>query len=217
VLLGEDAGGEGVGVVGGEHGDGALQQDHAVVQVLIDKMDGASGQLDAVIEGLGLRVEAGKGGQERGVDVEDAVGKGGDELRREEAHVAGQADEVDAVGAEAGEDIAIVVGAGAAFGDEESGGQAEIAGGGEAGSVGDIGDDEGDLNAGEAAFADVAPDGEEVGAAAGEEDAEAELFDLGRGVHLVSGMRAIAVTSMMGRAAIPCLNSKSCWALEGQG
>ena len=174
VLFGENAGGEGVGVVGFEYGDGTLQNDCAVVQVLIDKMDGATGYFYAVFEGLSLCFEAGKGGKQRGVDVEDAVGEGGDEGGREEAHVAGEDDEVDVVLAEGGEHVGVVVGAGAAFGGAELGGQAQGLGGGEAGGAGDVGEDEGDFYVGEPAFADGLMNGEEVGAAAGEEDAETE-------------------------------------------
>ena len=36
VFFGEDAGSEGVGVVGVEDGDGALEDDYAVVEVLVD-------------------------------------------------------------------------------------------------------------------------------------------------------------------------------------
>ena len=70
VLLGENALCEGVGVVGVERGNRALEDDDAVVEMLIDKVDGAAGELDAVVEGLGLRIEAGKGGQQRGMNIE---------------------------------------------------------------------------------------------------------------------------------------------------
>ena len=66
-------------------------------------------------------------------------------------------------------------GAMTAIGDIDGGGQAEVAGGGNAGGFGDVGEDDGDFDAGEAAGADGFGDGEEVGAAAGEEDAEAEM------------------------------------------
>jgi hypothetical protein len=78
------------------------------------------------------------------------------------------------VGLQAGEDIGVVRSAGAAFGDEDGGGQAEFGGGGEAGGGSDVGDDDGDLDAGEGSQADGLGDGEEVGASAGEEDSEPE-------------------------------------------
>jgi hypothetical protein len=61
MLLDQDARGEGVGVVSFEDRDGALQDNDAMVQVLIDEMNGATGYLNAVFEGLALRFEAGKG------------------------------------------------------------------------------------------------------------------------------------------------------------
>ena len=53
------------------------------------------------------------------MDVENAIGEGGDELRREQPHVAGQADQIDMVLAQAGEHIGVVLGAGAALGDKD--------------------------------------------------------------------------------------------------
>ena len=173
MLFDQDAVGQRVRVVGLFYRDGPLQNDGAVVQVLIDKMDGATSHFDAVVEGLLLGVEAGEGGQERWVDVEDAIWEGGDEGGREQSHVAGEADEVDGMLAEACDQVGVVGFARAAFGDESGGGKAEVAGCGEAGSIGDVGDDDGYFDAGEAAGADGVRDGEEVGTAAGEEDAEA--------------------------------------------
>ena len=74
---------------------------------------------------------------------------------------------------QAGDEAGVVGFARTAAGDDCGGGKAKVAGGGEAGSIGDVGDDDGDFNAGETAGADGFRDGEEVGAAAGEEDAEA--------------------------------------------
>ncbi len=64
VLFDEDADGEGAGVVRLQNRDGALEDDGSVVQVLIDEMDRAAGDLYAVVEGLLLRVEAGECGQQ---------------------------------------------------------------------------------------------------------------------------------------------------------
>lgn len=174
VLLSEDAVAKGLGGVGVEDGDGALDDNGAVIELFVDEVDGAAGDFDAVGEGLLLGFEAGEGGQQGGMDIENAAREGGDKAGREQAHVAGEADEIGVVGLKAGDHVGIVLGAGAAFGDEDGGGKAELAGGGEAGSFSDVGDDDGDFNAGQAAGADGFRDGEEVGAAAGEEDAEAE-------------------------------------------
>jgi len=119
VFFDENAVGEGVGVVGVEDGDSALEDDGTVVEVFVDEVDGASGDFDSVIEGLPLGSEAGECGEQRGVNVDDAVGEGGDEAGREQAHVAGEADEVDIVGAECGDHVGVVRGAGPALGDEQ--------------------------------------------------------------------------------------------------
>jgi len=71
----------------------------------------------------------------------------------------------------AGDEVLIVIGAGTAFGDVEGGGKTEVFCSREAGGIGDVGNYDGDFDVGEFAFADAAGDGEEVGAAAREEDA----------------------------------------------
>jgi hypothetical protein len=66
-------------VVAVEDGDGGLDDDGAGVEAFVDEMDGAAGEFYAVLQGLELGLEAGEGGQQRGVDVEDAVGEALDE------------------------------------------------------------------------------------------------------------------------------------------
>src|SRR5258707_1439646 len=116
MFLFQDALGKGVVVVGIEDGDDGLQDDGAGFEILGDEVDGSSGELDAVIEGLLLRFEAGEGRQERRVNIEDALGKGGYEEGGEKAHVAGEADEINFVFVEYGGDLAVVGLAFLAFG-----------------------------------------------------------------------------------------------------
>ena len=104
------------------------------------------------------------------MDVEDAVGEGRDEGRRNDAHVTGEADEIDVVVVELGDHLGVVIGALAASGWDGQSGQAEVAGGVEAGGVFDVREDDGDFGV-EAVFGDGAVDGEKVGTASGEEDA----------------------------------------------
>ena len=104
------------------------------------------------------------------MDVEDAVGEGRDEGGRDDAHVTGEADEIDVVVVELGDHLGVVIGALAASGWDGESGQAEVAGGGEAGGVFDVREDDGDFGV-EAVFGDGAVDGEKVGTASGEEDA----------------------------------------------
>ena len=101
------------------------------------------------------------------MDVEDAVGEGLDEGGRDDAHVAGEADQIDVVVVELSDHLGVVVGTPATCGGDGKGGQAEVLSGGEAGGGFDVGEDDGDLSV-EAAFGDGAVDCEEVGASAGE-------------------------------------------------
>ena len=58
-----DAGVEGGGVVVVVHRDGLLGDDGAGIDALIDEMDGAAGDFDAVVEGLFPCFESGEGGE----------------------------------------------------------------------------------------------------------------------------------------------------------
>ncbi|MCE7936001.1 MAG: hypothetical protein DYG96_15620, partial [Chlorobi bacterium CHB2] len=60
--------------------------------------------------GLVLRVEAGKGREEGGVNIEDAERVGADEGGTEQAHVSGEADQADVMGAQLIEEQAELVG-----------------------------------------------------------------------------------------------------------
>jgi len=123
VLFDEDAIGKGRGVVGFENEDAALQNDCALVEMVIDKVDRATDDFDAVVEGLLLGVEAGEGRKQRRMNVEDAIRKGCDESRREQTHVAGETDEVDIVLAQTSDKVGVVFGSRAALGNEEGSGK----------------------------------------------------------------------------------------------
>lgn len=171
VLLFEDASGEVVVSVVVMDADGALQDDDAMVDSFVDEVNGAAGDVGTVVEGLLLGAEAGEGGKQRGMDVKDAVGEGLHEGGRDDAQVAGEADDIDAMLVEAGDHLGVVVRAFAPGGGDGEGGEIEIAGGCETWSVFDVGEDYGDLGAGEAVVADGCRDGQEVGASAREKDA----------------------------------------------
>ena len=89
-----DAGVEGGGGVVVVHGDGLLGDDGAGIDALVDEMDGAAGDFDAVIEGLFPGFEAGEGREQGGVNINDAIGEGAEEFAFEDAHEAGEDDEV---------------------------------------------------------------------------------------------------------------------------
>lgn len=73
VLLFKYAFGESMVVIGGKDGDGSLDDDCAVVKVLVDKVDRAAGDLYAVVESLLLSVKAGKGRKQGWMDIKDAL------------------------------------------------------------------------------------------------------------------------------------------------
>ena len=100
VLLEEDALAERGLVVAVEDGDGRLREDGAGIHSGVDEVHGAAGDAHAVRERLRLRVDAGERGEERGVDVDDAVRERVEEDRRDEAHEAGEHDARGAVRAE---------------------------------------------------------------------------------------------------------------------
>ena len=162
MFLFQDALGKGVLVVGVENRDGGLENDGAGVEIFVDEVDGAAGKFDTVVEGLLLRFEAGEGGEKRRVNIKDALGKGGYEVRREETHVACEADEIDFVFVEDGGDLAVVGFAFEAFGGDGASGN--VAGGGsfEAGGAGLVADYDGDFGVGDAAGGDAIGEGFEV-------------------------------------------------------
>ena len=185
MLFGEDALGEGGFGVGGEDVYGALEDEDAAVYAFIDEVNAAAGDGGTVVEGLALGVEAGERRQQRRVDVEKPVGELADEVCRKQAHVAGEADEVDAEFFEQGEDSFFMLGLRPAAAFKGNGFDAEGASGFDAGSSGDVGEDDGDFAVGEAAVARGADDGHAVGAAAGDEDGD-------------SGHRKLRVNEVLG-------------------
>jgi hypothetical protein len=99
------------------------------------------------------------------MNIEDALGKGGYEIGREQAHVAGEADEIDFVFVEDGGDLAVVGFAFEAFGRDGAGGDVAGSGSFEAGGVGLVADYDGNFGVWDAADRDTIGEGFEVGAA----------------------------------------------------
>ena len=88
----------------------ALKHDRPGVDALVDEVHGDAEDLDAVLDGLLDRAHAREGGQQRGMDVEDPVGEARHEARVEDRHVAGEDDELDALGLEPIGDCGIALG-----------------------------------------------------------------------------------------------------------
>ncbi len=70
-----------VAVVAVEDGHRGLGDDRAGVGAGVDEVDGAPGDARPVRERLGLRVDPRERGEERGVDVDDAIGERVEEKR----------------------------------------------------------------------------------------------------------------------------------------
>src|SRR6185437_4099292 len=88
---------------------GLLNNDGAMIELLVYKMHGAAGNLHTVRECLLLRFEPRKGRKQRRMDVQDFVWKLLHKPGREQSHVSGEADEIDFVLLQRGHNIAIMV------------------------------------------------------------------------------------------------------------
>jgi hypothetical protein len=177
MLLFQDALGKGVFVVGVEDRDGGLQDDGTGVEIFVDEVDGAAGEFYAVFESLALRFESWKRRKERWVDIENAIGERGDEVGREQAHVSGEADEIDFGFVERGDDLAVEGFALEAFGGDDAGGQAAFFGAFDAGGAFAIAEDNGDFGVGDAGGVDAVGKRDKVGATTAQEDADATVHE----------------------------------------
>lgn len=100
MLLLLDAGVEGGGGIVVEDGDGGLSDDGPGVHAGVDEMDGAAGDFDAMGEGLFPRADAGERGEERGMDVDDALREGREHAVFDDAHEASENDIIGLCGAQ---------------------------------------------------------------------------------------------------------------------
>ena len=71
-----------------------LEKNRAMIDVMIHEVDGHPGHFGPPDQHITDRMRAGKGWQQRRVNVQDALRKMLDEHRREDAHESGQADEL---------------------------------------------------------------------------------------------------------------------------
>jgi hypothetical protein len=78
-------------------GTAACVTNRAGIQIFVHEVYGTARHLDAMLQRLVLRRRGRERGQQRRVDVQHAAGKFADESGAEQAHVSGQADQVDLV------------------------------------------------------------------------------------------------------------------------
>src|SRR5262249_20132317 len=85
-----------------------LQNDRAGIEVLIHKMDSAAGELDAVLQRLPLRFEAGERRQQRRMNIQNTVRKLRHEVVAQQVHNPTQADQINLLLVQNGDDLAVV-------------------------------------------------------------------------------------------------------------
>ena len=96
MLLHLDSRVEGLGRVVFENRHGLLDDDGTGVSPRVDEVNRDASDLATIVECLRPAVDAGERGKKRGVDVEDAVRKRGEQLGLHDAHEACENDGIDA-------------------------------------------------------------------------------------------------------------------------
>jgi hypothetical protein len=200
MFLFEYASGEGVLVVGIEHGASFLDNDWAVVEFLVDEVDGAAGDFYSIGERLFLGFEARKSGQQRRMNVQNSARELLYEPGREKPHVSGEADEVDFIVFERADDFAIMLFARPLSRGNDERIEAALASRGDARGISLIGDNDCDARVRDAAGIDAVSDGDEIGAASGEKDGE--RFHGARWGHINSQEQRLTGEPMSRSAAV---------------
>ena len=143
-----------------------------MVQVIIHKMHRATGNLYPVLEGLLLRLEAGKRRQQRRMNIENAVRERGYKLRRQQPHITGQANQIHSVRAQAIDHLDVVLLALAPLGEKNLIRQPQFPRGLEAPGLGHVRDHHRNLHALQPSLADRPGNREKVRPAAREQDTQ---------------------------------------------
>jgi hypothetical protein len=88
---------------------GALGNDRASIQRVVNQVDRASRPLHTVCDRLLLRVESGERGQQAGMNVQDALRKRFHKILRQQSHVACEANDINLLVAERGKDTVLML------------------------------------------------------------------------------------------------------------
>src|SRR6059058_1427928 len=155
------------------HRNDGLHDDGARVEVFVHEMHGAAGEFHPVFQRLALRFEARKRRQQRRMNIQDAIRKLGHEIGREQAHVAGKANQVDFVLVENGPNLTVVDFALQPFRGNHARGDATRFGAIDSRSTSAIADDNGDFRVRDAARSHGFRQSFKVRAAAAQEHANA--------------------------------------------
>src|SRR5262245_7017794 len=106
------------------------------------------------------------------MDIKDALREGTHKSGREQPHIAGEDDKIDLGGVQCSNDLGVVILASATFGGNDHRVQPTLLRRFDPSRLGDVRDHDPDLSM-QLSRSDVVSDGEKVGAASGEQDAEA--------------------------------------------
>ncbi len=109
MLLDEDSCRQRLHRVGIEHRHGGLKHDWAAIELRRHQMHGRAAHAHAVLQRLPLRVEPRKRGQQRRVNVEDAIRERLEQRRADAPHETGETDEADIAIVQEPDDHAIVI------------------------------------------------------------------------------------------------------------
>src|SRR4051812_14936556 len=149
-----------------------LQNDYPVIQLRIYKMHGAAGKFDSVSESLLLGLESREGRQERRMNIEDALRKLLYKPGREQSHVPGQANQINFMLFQRGDNFAVMLFPCLAFGRNRQSGQSQAACDFEPTGISFIGDDYSNPRIGDFSRGYIPGDGLEVRAASRKQDPE---------------------------------------------
>src|SRR5208282_4620778 len=141
----------------------------------VHKMDRAASKFNTILEGLALRLEAGEGGKQRRVNVQNTIRECSHKIRRQQAHIAGQADELDFVFVQHGDHLPVVRFAFQSLRRNGARGDAARFCAFKAGRAFAIADDDGDFRVGNLAGCDAVCERFEVRTAAAQQHAYALL------------------------------------------
>jgi hypothetical protein len=159
-------------------GHDLLRDDRPTVQHLVNEMNCAASPFDSMLQGLPLRIEAGKGRQQGRMNIENASAKSLYELGREQSHITGQADQINRASAKGSDCFPVMQDSRAPAPLNEERLKASLGGARETLCVFLVADDDRDLSFRKTPFADGTGKRQHVRAAPGDQNSDAADFSI---------------------------------------